>query len=155
MRKLLRKLPAGITSALITVIVLYFSLSAHPVGAEDLMWFVGADKMWHFIMYFVVASVYYLDYAKFRYPHHTKLNGEAGTIVAAIVLGGVLEVMQGLSGKRQMDVNDFYANSLGAIAAFLFIKFYFINVFRSYFKHSSTHHHHHHHRSRSDNETAD
>ena len=106
-------------------------------------------------MYFVVASVYYLDYAKFRYPHHTKLNGEAGTIVAAIVLGGVLEVMQGLSGKRQMDVNDFYANSLGAIAAFLFIKFYFINVFRSYFKHSSTHHHHHHHRSRSDNETAD
>ncbi len=154
MKRFLRKLPAGVTSVLITVVVLYFSLSAHPVCADELMWFAGADKMWHFIMYFVVAGVYYLDYAKYKYPHHTKLSGEACAMVTAIVLSGVLEVMQGMSGKRSMDICDFYANTCGAVASFLFIKFYFIQVFRKYLK-SGSRHHHHHHRSHSENEQAD
>lgn len=143
MRKFLKKVPSGLVSVIVTIVILYFSLSPHPVGAEELMWFEGADKLWHFIMYFVVASVYFLDYAKYKFPHHTKLNGEAVTTVTAIVLGGVLEILQGLSGSRQASMADFFANTLGAIAAFLFIKFYFISVFRRYFNGGHRHHHKH------------
>lgn len=142
MRRFIKKIPAGLTSAIVTVLVLYFSLSAHPIGAEKIMWFKGADKMWHFIMYFVLTCIYYMDYIKYKYPHHTKLNGEALAVAFAIVLGGVLEVLQGLSGKRTMDSADFWANTAGAIAAFLFVKFYFMSVFRRYLK--PRHHHHSH-----------
>lgn len=142
MKKFLRKIPVGVTSAIVTLIVLYFSLSADPVGAKKLMWFEGADKMWHFVMYFVVASVYYLDYAKFKLPHHTKLSVEALMIMLAILLGGLLEILQGLGGTRQMDIYDFWANTLGAFSAFLFIKFYFLKVFRRYFNGKHRHHHH-------------
>ena len=133
MKRFLRKLPVGISSGVMTLIVIYLSLSADPIGADKVMLFEGADKIIHFIMYFVLSSVYYLDYAKFRLPHHTKLNAEAGLTAAAIVFSGLMEIFQGLSGARQMDIFDFIANFAGAIAAFLFIKFYFIKIFRQYF----------------------
>ena len=128
MKRFLRKLPVGISSGVMTLIVIYLSLSADPIGADKVMLFEGADKIIHFIMYFVLSSVYYLDYAKFRLPHHTKLNAEAGLTAAAIVFSGLMEIFQGLSGARQMDIFDFIANFAGAIAAFLFIKFYFIKT---------------------------
>ncbi|MGN0212187.1 MAG: VanZ family protein [Muribaculaceae bacterium] len=143
MRRFLRNLPVGVASGIVTLLVIYFSLSAHPIGADQLIIFEGADKILHFIMYFGLSAVYYLDYAKFRLPHHTRLNAEAGVTTAAIVLGGLMEIAQGFTGKRQMDFLDFLANTAGAIAAFLFIKYYFMNIFRSYFLHKRHHHRHH------------
>lgn len=142
MRKFIKNLPVGVASGVITLIVLYLSLSADPFGSSSLKLFKNADKLVHFIMYFGVAFVYYLDYAKFLLPHHTKINGEAATVTAAIVLSGLMEIAQGFTGRRTMDVWDFAANVAGALVAFVFIKFYFMKVFRHYLmrhRHRSPH----------------
>lgn len=142
MRKIIRLIPVGVISAIVTALVAYFSLSANPIGAEEIMWFDGADKMWHFILYFIVEMVYFLDYAKFKLPHHTELNGEAMTLASAIVLSGVFELLQGLIGSRSMEGADLCANIFGAIAAFLFVKYYLITVFRKYMMPRRHHRHH-------------
>lgn len=143
MRRFIKNLPAGVASGIITLVVMYLSLSSNPLGDTDIMLFEHADKFFHFVMYFCVGCVYYLDYAKFRLPHHTKLNGEAAVVASAIVLSGLLEIAQGFTAKRSMDAFDFAANVLGALAAFAFVKYYFMKQFRHYLlrhRHRSSHH---------------
>ena len=132
MRKFIKTIPAGIASVAITLLVAYLSLSPRPFGESHFFFFENADKVVHFLMYFGLASVYYLDYAKSRLPHHTHLEGEASIIATAIVLGGFMEIAQELTGVRTMDLWDFIANTAGALAAFAFIKLYFMHQFRRY-----------------------
>ncbi|MGN1246738.1 MAG: hypothetical protein ACI4UN_08885 [Muribaculaceae bacterium] len=152
MRRFIKNLPVGIASGIVTVIAIYLSLSSNPLGDTDIMFFENADKFFHAVMYFGVASVYYLDYAKSRLPHHTKLNGEAAVTVAAIVFSGLMEIAQGFSGRRTMDPWDFAANVAGALLAFLFMKFYFVTVFRHYLLRHRHHHHSSHHSANEANE---
>ena len=152
MRRFIKNLPVGIASGLVTIIAIYLSLSSNPLGDTDIMLFENADKFFHAVMYFGVTSVYYLDYAKSRLPHHTKLNGEAAVTVAAIVFSGLMEIGQGLIGNRTMDPWDFAANVAGALLAFVFVKFYFITVFRHYLL---RHHRHHHSSHRKSNEASE
>ena len=39
-------------------------------------------------------------------------------LVAAVLLGLVLEYLQGMTGYRSLDINDAVANSIGALTAF-------------------------------------
>ena len=147
MRRFIKNLPVGIASGIVTIIAIYLSLSSNPLGDTDIMLFENADKFFHAVMYFGVASVYYLDYAKSRLPHHTHLESELTIIFTAIVLSGFMEIAQELTGVRTMDLWDFIANSAGCITAFAFIKLYFMHVFRRYLlkgsrnRPSSSHHH--------------
>ena len=147
MKKFIKNFPPGVASILITLVVAWLSLSPHPLGGANFILFKNADKLVHFLMYFGLASVYYLDYAKSRLPHHTHLEGELTIIFTAIVLSGFMEIAQELTGVRTMDLWDFIANSAGCITAFAFIKLYFMHVFRRYLlkgsrnRPSSSHHH--------------
>ena len=72
--------------------------------------------------------------------------------MAAIVFSGLMEIGQGLIGNRTMDPWDFAANVAGALLAVVFVKFYFITVFRHYLL---RHHRHHHSSHRKSNEASE
>ena len=138
MLKLLVRMPGGILSAVFTLVILYLSLDPDPVDQPSFLSFYGADKIVHFIMYFVLASAYLLDYAILKYPHRTRSNKEFALTATAILLGGIIEVMQLYMGLgRSMSMGDFLADAAGAITGLLFFKYYATKKIRNI-----RHHHH-------------
>lgn len=115
--KVLKIVPTGVTSAAVTALLLYFSLSPRPVGAEMALFFPGADKAVHFIMYLGVTGVYLLDHTRREHPRRAALRAAALITLGAVALGGLLEIAQGLTGRRTSDILDFAANSAGCLAA--------------------------------------
>lgn len=136
MGRFLSKLHPGVVSAVVTAAVLYYSLFPHPAGAEYVMLFEGIDKVFHFVMYFVMAGAYIFDYALYRYPRGMVLAVELLIVALVIAIGGVIEVVQGLSGYRSADILDFAADAAGAVAAYLLMKFCFLPLLLKYFTHA-------------------
>ena len=69
------------------------------------------DKLIHFLLYFILAGWFIQLYS--RHSQRMVILG------GAIVLGIVIEFLQGLTGYRSFDLLDALANSIGAISAFL------------------------------------
>ena len=144
MKHLLRSLPTGVASLIVVLLIAYLSLSSDPLGASHVHLFPGSDKVAHFLMYFVAAVVFIVDYAKHRLPHHTRLNVELAMMACAMLLGLLMEVSQlALSQSRHYDNYDILFNCLGALAGFLFMR-YCGGMHR--FRRMMLSHHHHHHR---------
>lgn len=131
-RKIVNVVPAGIASAVVTIAVLYFSLSPHPVGAEAALIFSGADKVIHFLMYAIVTSVYLLDRVKHCNPREVNNSSLVWLTLAAIALGGIMEISQGLTGRRTSDIVDFVANTVGAIVAVTVARVWLMSAFRRF-----------------------
>lgn len=149
MKHILKAIPVGVLSALAVLLVAYFSLDADPLGDTNLMLFPGSDKVGHFLLYLGTAMVFILDYAKFKLPHHTKLNMELMYTCCAMVLGLIMEVGQlVLSNGRTYDMLDVVANCLGAATGFGYMRLWGLHRFRRTMLHSG-HHHHRHRRHRS------
>lgn len=96
-------------SLVITVIVL--SLIAPP---KDMMETLPNDKLGHFIAYFVLMGWFAQIY------HTTKQRRLY--LIGFLILGLLLEILQGLGGVRHADWIDMLANSAGVISAFLLTK---------------------------------
>ncbi len=96
-------------SLIITVIIL--SLMAPPT---DMMDALPNDKFGHFIAYFTLmgwfAQIYHTNKQRWLY------------LIGFLILGLLLEILQGLGGVRQADWLDMLANSAGVISAFLLTK---------------------------------
>lgn len=144
-KKFILAIPFGIPSILMILIVAYLSLWPNPIPILKVE-FVWWDKLAHVLLYFVATCVFILDYAKSKLPHHINTEKMLAFTAASIVLGAVMEVGQLVSKLgRMFDVLDIVANTIGAILAFLFIKFWYMHKFRKtfyYSLHKSRHHYH-------------
>jgi VanZ family protein len=93
---------------LYVVLVLYGSLSRMP---DIEVPFDHTDKLIHFLMYFILAG-WFIQLYKLLSQRILILTG-------AIMLGIIIEFLQGMTGYRSFDLLDALANSIGAITAFL------------------------------------
>ena len=85
-------------------LIVWGELTPHP---PDLGAVFGWDKLEHFTAYFGLAGMATMAIGlKPRLPP---------TILDIILLGGLLELLQGLTG-RDPDIWDFIANSIGALS---------------------------------------
>ncbi len=142
MRQLLKSIPVGVLSALAIVLTAYFSLDPNPLGDNNIMLFAGADKVAHLLLYLLVTVLFITDYAKYKLPHHTKLNLELMFMCCAMLLGLLMEVGQlVLSNGRIYDVIDLAANCVGAFAGFAYMHWWGLHRFRRLMLHSRHHHH--------------
>ena len=109
--------------------------------------FAGSDKVAHFLMYLVTACIFIFDYAKFKLPHHTKLNLELLFTCCAMLLGLLMEIGQlVLSNGRTYDIVDLIANCLGAAMGFCYMHWRGLHKMRRSLVHSGHYHRHKRHR---------
>lgn len=93
---------------LYVMLVLYGSLSRMP---DIEIPFNHTDKLIHFLMYFILAGWFIQLY--------NVLSQRIIILTGAIMLGIIIEFLQGMTGYRSFDLLDALANSIGAITAFL------------------------------------
>lgn len=93
---------------MILVVVL---LSLIPI-ANQIPDIKNGDKLGHFIAYFTITAWFCLLYQK-KWVKNLYAIG-------FIVMGGILEVLQQMTGYRQFDINDFHMNTIGVIFGFIF-----------------------------------
>ena len=129
--KFLKIIPNWVISTVVLLLIIYISLDSNPLDINSIILFEGADKLIHFIMYFVLCSAYIIDYAKSRMPHHTKIGPEISFGCLCIAIGMLLEIMQAtITEFRTFDTYDLIANTLGAIVGFLVMHFYGLHKLR-------------------------
>ncbi|MBR1804390.1 MAG: VanZ family protein [Muribaculaceae bacterium] len=151
MRKILSVIPVGFLSVIAIAIIAYLSLSSDPLGASHMHLFKHSDKVAHFLMYFMAACAFITDYAKFKLPHHTKINKEMAFTASAMLLGLIMEVLQLVMGQGRSYSNvDIVINCLGALAGLGYMKWRGLHHFRNIMLHSHRGHRHghHHHKSK-------
>lgn len=125
-------------------IILYLSLVKDPVPQPEILLFNGADKVAHVLMYLGATLVFILDYAKYRLPHHSRLNKELAITAGASMLGLLMEIAQLLmSNGRSYEISDWYADTAGAVAAFIIYRPWLMHKMRRYFLRMPRHHRHH------------
>ena len=97
---------------LMVVFLCYFSLTAHPPEFDiDFEYF---DKVRHFIAYFVLM---------FWFAQLYKNNkNRMGFGIFFILMGVVLEILQGLGGVRYFEYYDMLANTVGVAIAWVITK---------------------------------
>ena len=145
MRKLIKAIPAGIPTVLVVALIAYLSLAPNPFDINKLPLFPGADKLEHIVMYFGATTIFLLDYAKKRLPHHTKTNLELAITAGAMVFGFVMEIMQLIMRMgRSYDMLDVVSNCLGAAIAYVVMRYWLMHRFRRLMlPHRHGHRHHH------------
>ena len=108
---------AFVPTIVVLAVITYLSLAQDPVHTRGLHLFEGADKVVHGCMY--LALVVVGSYDLYRVGRFS-IGGSLGWMVAAVVWGGVMELLQGAMGLgRSADWLDFAANSCGAVVGFL------------------------------------
>lgn len=146
MKSFLLSIPKGLPSAIMILLMLFFTFGDNPLGVNSLKVFPYAEQVGHLVLYFFIALVFILDYAKARLPHHSKINQE---IVLAATAGALALIMEiGLMWKTgyNYDLKNIYAGAVGALLAFLFYHFWLLHPMRHYLYHSIQHHWRYQHR---------
>ena len=96
----------------LVLIVCYLSLVSNPPGIDIELKYI--DKLGHFFAYFILMSwfsqLYQASPSRLFY------------VLLFIVMGIILEVLQGLGGIRFFEYYDMLANSLGVVLAWLMTK---------------------------------
>ena len=147
MKSFILSIPKGVPTIITLILVFYFTLAANPFGINALRIFPYAKQGGHFILYFVVASVFIMDYAKSKLPHHSKINHEIALATVAAVLSFVMELaLMWYTDGYYYDITNVYAACLGALVAFLFYHYWLYHPFRHYLYHSVQHHWRYQHR---------
>lgn len=98
------------------LVLLDIVLSLAPSGAAAPL---VPDKVTHFSTYFLLAFWFVSLAARKRFT----------AVTAVIALGGVLELLQGLTPARQPEWLDLFANTAGALLAFCTVMLLPFNVF--------------------------
>ena len=79
-----------------------------------------SDKVIHFLIYFILVGWFVQLYQK--------LSSRILILISAIVLGLLIEYLQGMTAYRSFDFADEIANSIGAVSAFLLAKTTFDSI---------------------------
>ena len=146
MKSFILSIPKGLPSLIMILLMLFFTFAKNPFGVNALKVFPYAEQVGHLILYFFIALVFILDYAKARLPHHSKINQEIGLAATAAILSLTMEI--GLMWKTgyNYDMTNVAAAIIGATLAFLFYHFWLLHPFRHYLYHSIQHHWRYQHR---------
>lgn len=106
---------------LTAAIVISLSLmSSSKVPSTNLWNFKGIDKLVHLAMYSGLAFVLFAE----KNRHHTTVNREPFNlanifpILALVVTGGIIELVQPALANRSREVMDFVANTTGVFLGF-------------------------------------
>ncbi len=94
------------------LIMLVFYLSLTPV-AIDVEGFDNSDKVGHFFSYFILMSWFVQLYQRSR---HLLL------LIMFVMMGVLIELLQGQTSYRLFEYADIAANGLGAVCAWLLAK---------------------------------
>ena len=146
MKSFLLSIPKGVPTVLMIAIVFFFTFAKNPLYVNSLRVFPYAEQVGHFILYFVMATVLILDYAKARLPHHSKINQEIALAAVSAVTALLMEIGLMFHTGYNYDIHNVYAGAAGAICAFLFYHFWLLHPFRHYLYHSIQHHWRYQHR---------
>ncbi len=131
MKKILKKIPTGVLSVLSMALIAYLSLDNDPFNSSSMKLFPGADKIAHVVLYFCLGAVFLFDYMTHRHPRSPKTDKVCVFAFAAFVYGVVMELLQGYMGRgRDVSMADMFANLLGAVLAFCFMKYFFFGWIR-------------------------
>ena len=109
---------------LLVVLVCYLSLTSNPPGLN--IKFQYMDKVGHFFSYFILMGWFAQLYKTF--------NARLFYVLFFILLGILLEVLQGLGGVRFFEYSDMVANTLGVVVTWAISKRYLNNLFLSFEK---------------------
>ena len=140
MKSFILSIPKGIPSVIALLLMLYFTFANNPFGINALNVFPGAKYVGHFVLYFFIALIFILDYAKSRLPHHSKLNHEISFAFTAGVLSMLMEIGRMWQTGYNYDLYNIFGATLGAACAFLFYHFWLLHPMRHYLYHSIQHH---------------
>ena len=146
MKTFILSIPKGVPTAVMLLLVLYFTFAKTPLGLNVFHSIPYAEYVGHFVLYFIACLVFILDYAKARLPHHSKVNQEIGIAVSTGVLSLIMEIGLMQYSGYNYDLNNVYAASFAALLAFLFYHFWLLHPFRHYLYHSIQHHWRYQHR---------
>ncbi len=131
---------------IIVLIAIFFKFANNPLGIHALK-FPYSTQVGHAVLYFFVALVFILDYAKSRLPHHSKINQEIALAAVAGVMALLFEIgLMFLTNGLSLDLKNVYAAFLGAALAFVFYHFWLLHPLRHYLYHSIQHHWRYQHR---------
>lgn len=146
MKSFILSIPKGVPSLIMILVAAFFTFIKNPLGVNALKVFPFAEQVGHMVLYFCVALVFILDYAKSRLPHHSKINQEIVLAATAAVLALIMEI--GLMWKTgyNYDMTNVFGGAIGAALAFLFYHFWLLHPMRHYLYHSIQHHWRYQHR---------
>ena len=82
------------------------------------------DKVVHFLMYFILVGWFVQLYPK---P-----DKRIQILIGAILLGMLIEYLQGMTSYRSFDIIDEIANSIGALSAFLLARTTFASLLATF-----------------------
>lgn len=126
---IINRIPKGLMSILIVMIISYLSLDKDPFDVNKVRLFEGADKVVHCIMYWVMTLVFMVDWAKFRYPKKITVSSMWVCAVVAFAFSLLMEYLQdAMNLGRAASVNDVIANFIGTILGFLVMKYVFFKM---------------------------
>ena len=147
MKNFILSIPKGVPTIVMILVALYFTFANNPLGVNGLKIFPYAEQVGHFILYFLVALVFILDYAKAKLPHHSKINQEMALAAVSAVMALLLEIaLMVRTNGYNYDAKNIVAATFGAALAFVFYHFWLLHPFRHYLYHSIQHHWRYQHR---------
>jgi len=132
-------------TALITLVICYLCFAPPKTfGNAPTMFFQNADKLVHFLMFFVLAIAIYLDYQRITSYRHCGLDEQspeknqiqnkekvyffAFCWIFPILFGLSIEgVQQFFIPLRQGDIKDWYFDVLGYVLGFFAVKLFYKN----------------------------
>ncbi|HEX3007764.1 MAG TPA: VanZ family protein [Bacteroidales bacterium] len=108
-----------------TIVIMLSLMKQEALPHISMFEFPNFDKIVHFIMYFVFATLLihdFLHYSKIKLKHWQII---ATSIIIVVGYGGFLEILQRIpSLHRSTDFFDFLANTSGAIVASITFRFF-------------------------------
>jgi hypothetical protein len=104
-----------VLTALSAMLTLVFSIRLVPPGVDG---FLHADKMWHGVAYFTTTLLFLLA-AVWRPGRGAGPFPRASIVFAllGIAAGGVIEIAQGFTARRDPELLDWMAEAVGVLAA--------------------------------------
>lgn len=102
-------------AALSAALTLVFSIGLRPPGVDG---FRHADKMWHGLAYFTTSLLFLLA-AVWRPGRGEGRFPRAGIVFAVVAgaAGGIVEIAQGFTAKREPEFLDWVSEIVGILAA--------------------------------------
>ena len=146
MKSFILSIPKGLPSLIMILVTLFFMFTDNPLGIRALKVFHYAEQVGYMILFFTVALVFILDYAKARLPHHSKINQELVLAATTAVFALFIEIVHDWTPGYSYSMSNVFAACLGALLAFLFYHFWLLHPFRYYLYHSIQHHWRYQHR---------
>ena len=94
------------------------------IGLDNDLWGIRMDKVVHFLLFFPLPIVSYMAFPQLRNTSGRYLKFSILSVAAGVLLGAVIELIQGWSGYRSCGMADLLADFCGLVSAALLLQVY-------------------------------